>query len=294
MIRAEDPLPTFLTTNDGFAIGVSADFTSLPLDSFPFPERTVIRPEQRDFCISSIRSLILQLVQRSRSPFIHPHSYQQLPPVAYQDLLGICAMYSQKTPQNQAVIFSMLDSRVSSLIYSSKVSTWSKKDRLLAVQALTSYQIIRLFDGDIRQRVLAEKHLDVLESWTIDLISTCNIYNNDTNSDSPYERWVFIESSRRTTLMSVMIQAMYSIAKDGYCTSVPLMANLPISIDGSLWNASEETWWQRTLGLGGNLVTYQHFVHQWNGGDSLFTDTFESILIAACRHNLRRPPLMDV
>jgi hypothetical protein len=173
-----------------------------------------------------------------------------MPPVVYQDLLGISALYCQKSPQNQTIIFSILDSQISSLIESSKSSLWSTTDYLVGVQVLIIYQIIRLFDGDIRQRANAERHLGILETWTFQLNSTSNICYNDCATESPYQRWVFIESARHTVIMSIMVHAMYSLLKDGFCTSIPLMATLPVSSDGALWGASEETWWETTLGLG--------------------------------------------
>lgn len=71
------------------------------------------------------------------------------------------------------------------------------------------------------------------------------------------------------------------------------MSTLPLSVNGNLWNASEEQWWEATLGFGGELVTYGDFTNQWGAGEALYTDTFETILLAACRHNIRRLPLMD-
>jgi len=165
---------------------------------------------------------------------------------------------------------------------------------LVGVQSLLIYQIIRLFDGDIRQRANAERHSGLLEAWTLQLNSTNNICYNDCGTESLYQRWVFIESARRTVTMSIMVQAMYSLLKDGYCTRVLLLATLPVSVDGALWNASEETWWQTTLGSGGDLCTYLDFTNQWNEGQALYTDIYKTILSVACRHNLRRPPLMLV
>jgi len=263
-----------------------------PINSIPFLERTVLKQDQVDFCISQFKACIPQLVQQNRSPFIHPDSYQHMPPGIYQDLLGVSAMYSQKTPQSQTVTFSMLDSRVSSLLTASRSSCWSIKDYLVGVQSLIMYQIIRLFDGDIRQRANAERHLTLLESWTIRLQSMGNnCQHDDTSPESLYEYWVLIESIRRTVIMSVMLQAMYSILKDGFCTSVPLLGTLPVSVDGSLWNVPEEVWWQATLGLGSDLLTYQEFVNEWSGGKNFDTDAYETILLAACKHNLRPPPL---
>jgi hypothetical protein len=135
----------------------------------------------------------------------------------------------------------------------------------------------------------------MLEAWTSQLRSASNIFHNDfSSSKSLYQRWVFIESARRTVMMSVMVQAMYSLLKDGVCSSVPLMATLPISVNGALWNMSEEDWWQTTLGFGSDLLTYQEFLDKWSGGATFQTDVFEIILLAACKHNLKRPPLMFV
>jgi hypothetical protein len=293
ILQVGDTIPLCLSSGAGFEIGSSPNSDLLPFNSFPFPERTTIRQEQIDFCISQFKAFIPQLVQQNRSPFIHPDSYQRVPPVAYQDLLGVSAMYCHKSPQNQIVIFSMLDSRISSLMQSSK-SSWSAKDYLVGLQALIIYQIIRLFDGDVRQRANAERDMGILDAWTCQLHLTENICYNDGFSESPYRHWVFLESIRRTVTMSIMVQAMYSLTKDGFCTSVPLMATLPVSVDGALWDAPEETWWQSTLGFGGDLSTYQDFVNRWNGGQALYTDIYESILLGACRHNLRRPPLMLV
>jgi hypothetical protein len=288
----QDTLPTRPSTCDAFEIGVSSKYDLFYINSFPYPERATIRQEQLDFCILQFKDIILQLVHQNRSPFIHHNSYLDRPPVAYQDLLGTSAMYCQKTPQNQSITFSMLDSRISSLIGSSKSSMWSTKDYLLGVQAMIIYQIIRLFDGDIRQRANAEAQFGILETWTSQLHSTSHTYYNESDTESPYQRWIFIESARRTVTMSFMVQAIYSILKDGFCTSVPQMTMLPVSVNGALWAASEDSWWETTFGLGGELITYQDFLMQWNGGQALYTGTYESILLGACKHNVRRPPLM--
>lgn len=133
-------------------------------------------------------------------------------------------MYSQKTPLNQTVVFSMLDSRTSSLVETSR--SWSTGDYLVRVQALIMYQIIRLFDGDIRQRANAERDLLTVEACKCQLTSMNN-YRNET--ESAYQQWSFRESTRRTALMSILVQATYSLNKDGYCTSIPFMAKLPVS-----------------------------------------------------------------
>ena len=265
----------------------------LPLDSLRFPELTTLSPDQVDFCISQFRDCVPQLVRQNSTPFIHPLSYQNAPPSIYQDLLGVSALYCQKSPQNQAVVFTILDARISTLVESSTSSAWSIEDYLVGVQALIVYQIIRLFDGDIRQQANAERHFTMLETWTSQLRLASNNFHLDFGSNkSLYQVWILIESARRTVMMSVMVQAMYSLLKHGVCSSVPLMATLPISINGALWNMSEGDWWQTTLGYGSDLLTYQEFVDNWNGGDTSQTDAFETILLVACKHNLKRSSLV--
>jgi hypothetical protein len=264
-----------------------------PLSSFQFMELAAIGQEQVDFCIRQFKACIPQLILQNRSPFIHPSSHTHTSSNMYQDLLGVCAMYNQKTPQNQTVIFSMLNYKISSLIAASNSSSWLIEDYLLGVQALILYQIIRLFDGDIRLRANGERHFATLETWTKHLQSTGNIYANETSSNkSLYQRWVFIESTRRTVLMSVLLQGLYSLLKDGVCDSVPLMATLPVSVNGALWDMSEEDWWQSSLGVGSELLTYHEFTTQWNGGKQFHKDVYETMLLVACRHTLKPPPLI--
>ncbi|KAH8596290.1 hypothetical protein B0O99DRAFT_110933 [Bisporella sp. PMI_857] len=280
-----------LSTGTDFNPGALMARDLSPLTSFCFQERTTLTPEQTDFCISQFQFWILQLAQQNQSPFIHSSSYQQKPPEAYQGLLGVCAMYSQKTPQNQSIIFSMLDSQVFRLIYKAKSEYWGAEEYLLGVQAMIMYQIIRLFDGDIRQRANAERHFAMLETWTRKLHSAKNASSNDCGTGSHYRRWIFIESIRRTVIMAIMVQAIYTVVKDGFCTSVPLLATLPVSADGGLWNLSEDIWRQSKPGFQNDMFSYQDFIEKWNGGEALHLDSYETILLAACKHHIR-PPLL--
>jgi hypothetical protein len=161
---------------------------------------------------------------------------------------------------------------------------------LLGTQALIIYQIIRLFDdSSIRQRVNAERQLGVLDAWTTrlkNMVAACQ--DGLLPSKSTYEHWVAMESARRTVLVSVMLQAIYSLLKNGSCSSVPLMATLPVSLDGKLWGLSEDDWWQATSGAENELVTYREYVRKWSHGDPLQIDAYETIILVACKHNAAR------
>jgi hypothetical protein len=197
-------------------------------------------------------------------------------------------MYCQKGPDNQQLVFSLLDRSISRLISNS--SSCGFEELLLGTQALIFYQIIRLFDdSSIRQRVNAERQLGVLDAWTTRLKNMgAACQDGLLPSKSTYEHWVAMESARRTVVVSVMLQAIYSLLKNGSCSSVPLMATLPVSLDGKLWSLSEDDWWQATSGAQNELVTYREYVRKWTHGDPLQIDAYETIILEACKHNAAR------
>ena len=252
-----------------------------------FPELAPINKDQVDFCTTQLQSCIAQLVQGVNLPFIHRTAYKDTVPSVYRDLVGVSAMYCQKTPENLSVVFAMLDDNISRLI--AKSPSWGPEDLLLGTQALIVYQIIRLFDGDIRQRANAERQSVLLETWTSQLQAALNTFQNTLQLESPtHRRWLLLESARRTLLVSVMLQALYSLLKDGMCSSVPYMATLPVSLDGALWGMSKEDWYKSALGTEGDPVTYREFVTKWVDGAPLQIEVYETILLVACKHNAQR------
>ncbi|KIV79539.1 hypothetical protein PV11_07092 [Exophiala sideris] len=265
----------------------SSAWQGSPFNTVDFPELAPISKEQVDFCTTQFQSCITQLVQGVNLPFIHHSSYRHTVPRVYQDLLGVSAMYCQKTHTNLPVVFAMLDDNISRLV--AKSSSWEPEGLLLGTQALIVYQIIRLFDGDIRQRANAERQIVLLETWTSQLQAALNTFQNTFLLESPtHQCWVLLESARRTLLVSVMLQALYSLLKDGICSSVPYMATLPVSLDGALWSKSAEDWGKATPGIEGNPVTYHEFVTKWVDGTPLQIEAYETILLVACKHNALR------
>jgi hypothetical protein len=183
---------------------------SSPYDSFPFPEIGTIREDQLEYCISQFQDCIATLVQQSRNDFIHFPSYQETLPTSMSRPPSVCALYCQKVTQNKAIIFKMLDLKVSSLLAQAKTSFCSMEGRLLQVKGLLLYHFIRLFDGGIRQRPTAERDFEHLEAWTIKLHQTYAASGNDLIWDSLHHQWVHFESVRRTTMMSAVLQSAYS------------------------------------------------------------------------------------
>ena len=155
---------------------------------------------------------IKSFVSDGETSFIH-RRYQETMPKIYQNALSICSIYVQKTPRNRDALFRMLDNKIDTLLLESNSAT--VEDNLLAFQALILYQTIRLFDGDKQQHAKAERHLALLDLWTLWLQQN---YNQAISSPKGgYAKWVLIESIRRTTMVSVFLRCLSSALKHGYC-----------------------------------------------------------------------------
>jgi hypothetical protein len=234
--------------------------------------------------VVQLQGYVTTLVKEGQNSFVHKFSNEDSLPKIYQDLLGLSALHCQKSQQNQAILWRMVDERVKDLISASIISSRSLEDRLLNLQALLMYQIMRLFDGDIRQRANAERNFTHLESWTQQLHQNYAKSLNDVVWESPFQKWVLFESIRRTILMSVLLQSVYSVIRDGVCYLVPFLSALPMSQNAALWMMSEHSWWQTVTPPAVSLVTYAEYVDQWNDGKIVEIDIYGKILLVACNH----------
>src|SRR3954471_4989565 len=97
-----------------------------PFDSFFFPEVQSLTKSQIHYSVSHLKGWIGTFVRECQTPFIHLRSYQNNPPPAYEDALSICSLYLHRTPQNQTVMFSLFESKLSALIQESTL--WFSAD----------------------------------------------------------------------------------------------------------------------------------------------------------------------
>ncbi|KAF4615870.1 hypothetical protein G7Y89_g15243 [Cudoniella acicularis] len=191
---------------------------------------------------------------RGQNPFIHKHSYtEHLPPVI-SDALSACALYSGKNSENELFVFGDISRKAKDLAEMQRPFL-SPVDLLASTQALLLYQIMRLFDGDIRQRADAESHETILISWTEQLLARvlqCPLtmdpeaLSQDSISVSSWNDWIFEESCRRTVLTSFMLQGVYSFLKFGYDNVTCKVNKLCFTAQAALWNARSEYHWRET------------------------------------------------
>lgn len=168
--------------------------------------------------------------------------------------MSACALYSMKSAANQTLVLQDLEHKCRQLIACIDVLLASKADLLAALQALVLYQVIRLFDGDIRLRAQAEADEPVAMLWASQLMAhMCYtaraITSTNTNTavvsflESDWPSWLLHESIRRTVITTYMLHGVYNFLRLGYDT--PAELRVYFTAQSALWGAQTEVGWHR-------------------------------------------------
>ena len=153
------------------------------------------------YLVTNVKTYPAMFVFQGRTPFIPSRLYHGGLSKMMQDAFAICAVYLTLTETNRLAVFHIMEAKVAELIHESNEASWSITANLTGIQALILVHIIQLFDGDIRQRALAEQNEAVLVRWTDQL----HIRTKDelVSSTSPvWPSWIFAESSSHHTYVA--------------------------------------------------------------------------------------------
>jgi hypothetical protein len=206
-----------------------------------------------DFVAKRIAQIPRSFAEKAQTIFIHRCVLQTQNSQTLQDALSMCALYCMRTSDNQKVLYGILEDRVKQLTITMNVLRVSRSELLVRVQALLLYQIIRLFDGDIRLRTEAEADEITLLSWTSELKSRMQTIEPSSSSlanalytvaavPSNWLHWLFEESVRRTVFTVTMVKALYDFLKHGF--DEVSEDRLCFTAQAALWNAQSEYSWR--------------------------------------------------
>ncbi|KAH7351276.1 hypothetical protein BKA65DRAFT_255353 [Rhexocercosporidium sp. MPI-PUGE-AT-0058] len=188
------------------------------------------------YCVRCLKSYPLSLAHTGKTTFIHPHNYQPTMPQALQDAMSASSLYCNKNMLNENMVWEIITTKVTQL--TEPKPYWSVAEHLTCVQALIIFQIIRLFDGDIKQRSDAEQQEELLTSWTDSLAVRTGVISSPSSTlDREWENWVFDEAVRRTILVSRTAQSMFAIQRQGFCTMVGAVKGVSFTAQRNLWAA---------------------------------------------------------
>ncbi|KAH9214367.1 hypothetical protein DL95DRAFT_523917 [Leptodontidium sp. 2 PMI_412] len=196
----------------------------------------VMDRERIRYCVRCLKSYPISLAHTGKTTFIHPRNYQPTMPQALQDAVSASSLYCNKNELNENVIWEIITSKVTQL--TERRPSWSVAEHLAFVQALIIFQIIRLFDGDIKQRSDAEQQEELLTSWTDSLAIRTGVVSSPSSTvDRGWEYWVFEEALRRTIIVSRTAQSMFAIQRQGFCTMVGAVTDMSFTAQRKLWAA---------------------------------------------------------
>ncbi|PON27096.1 hypothetical protein TGAM01_v204045 [Trichoderma gamsii] len=226
-----------------------------------------------------ILSWLQQWVNDCSCPFIHAHLYKDDLPSCIQNAFTATAAYFAKTAANKGLILRIIEGNCNALLDQLEDGLDAGEDTatsgtfhyLARTQTLLIYQIIRLFDGDIRSRAQAENSMDLLLSWAGQLwesaskdaelaiyekasltssitadrcggISDPNAFRVDGSVPALWRAWYAAESIRRTYVAIIFVQGMYQTLKQGWACCP---GGVSFTVTNGLWDSpSAHTWWE--------------------------------------------------
>jgi hypothetical protein len=207
------------------------------------------------------------------NPFIHSCLYSANFPACVQVAYATLASYIHRTPANTDTVLQIVEDRSNELLRENgavleRVGTeqWADEGeqdldlfaQLARLHALMVYQIIGLFDGDIRSRHVAEGHMVVQNSWAGKLLQSAGktlsdshtvpdnlvgcLPNLSTYSQQQWYLWMLSETIRRTWLVAVSFSPIFSALQQRWaaCPGGIMYTNR-----SGLWDATSATEWEK-------------------------------------------------
>ncbi|KAF7713829.1 Fungal Zn(2)-Cys(6) binuclear cluster domain-containing protein [Penicillium ucsense] len=258
----------------------SSSLTTMPnfCPAIFFPE--IVRPDQWSIeqLLGNINSFPELFARSGATPFLHPQLYESDMPTAMQDAFAVTAAYFSRTPETEALTLRVLEKKSKSLMKQVQ-NTSSLRELLASVQALLIFQIIQLFQGTSRQRSLAEQDMEMLRSLTTRL----QIQGEDLVNPITWQDWIFLESIRRTVIISVLLDSLYWSLKFGHCTQAKILSMLPVTPVSELWECPTSTDWPGSIPTRSKTILYGDFSMAWKEGRVTGKlDDFQKFLLVPC------------
>lgn len=243
-----------------------------------FPEVVEIDKWSVRQLLRGLKSYPKMFARSLKTPFIHHRLYNACLPGAIQDVFMVSTLYYSKTPETEDTVQQIVGAKAMSLVR--KSHPMALDELLAAVQALILFHIIQLFDGDIRQRAIAEQNMDTMRTWTMQL----QVRAGELGPTPTWGEWIFVESVRRTVIVSVLLEGLYSMLKMGNCMVVRQLSVLPFTSGGSFWNINTDaSWTAESHHLNSDTVLYGDYSRAFETGRvSGKLDKFDKLLLTPC------------
>ncbi|KAJ4988906.1 transcription factor cys6 protein [Stagonosporopsis vannaccii] len=219
-----------------------------------------------EYCAGRLSLLPSLFATTGQTMFIHHQTFQAMHSTTLQQAMSACALYTMRTPASKPLVHQVIQHNVQDLLATTNPTTTRNQDLLAALQALLLYQLMRLFDGDIRLRASAEADEATTVLWASELRTrVCAHYlpqnpvarfSDDTKD---WAVWLFSESIRRTVVTTFLVRGVYNYLKT--CTDSPTVVGVYFTVQEGLWNAQSEAGWNRAKH---DKMELQVLVNDWD------------------------------
>ncbi len=219
---------------------------------------------------------LTEWVEKGSNPFVHSRLYRTRFPRCIQDAYTALSCYLHKTASNEQTVLQIIEDRARQLLAEYNVPsahseaenmdsssiTLDSLEHVARVQALLVYQVLCLFDGDIRLRHIAESHLPVLNGWMEQMIehashavclggSVISSAHEQTAADFSlsdcenllWYSWILAESIRRTWLVASGIQGTYLVIQQSQ--AITCLGGMMITTRRGVWEAQSARVWEK-------------------------------------------------
>jgi hypothetical protein len=223
--------------------------------------------------VTLLQSWFQRWATNGSTPFIHPRLYSTNFPACLQVAYATLISYIHRTLENVDMVLQIVEDRATDLLLENGavLDAVGKKDwtdggeedvdlftQLARLHALMVYQIIGVFDGDIRARYVAEGRMAVQDSWARKLFRSAgdalsNAHTNaatlvgwlpqgSTDSHEQWYLWILSESIRRTFLIAISIFPVYAALQQRWaiCPGSIMYTNR-----SGPWDAASATEWEK-------------------------------------------------
>ncbi|KAK0703898.1 hypothetical protein B0T26DRAFT_658273 [Lasiosphaeria miniovina] len=301
--READPVDSPIAITNDFWF-ICPDTWPRQYGLYPLHSDADKKPAASDDTLAHFVSLLQTWMQAwttdGHSVLIHRHLYSQEVPTVIQDALTALAAYHAAAAHGSAkgVALRIVQDRARQLVdaqrqleqaqvdagidfcphdvangvpfcpHGAPCIAVATPDHLARTQALFVYQLVLLFDGDIRSRALGEQHVEMLHKWAcqlvestrLDAVAAARLYfvnslclddrdgvnepdTRQTHNGSPalaHAAWVLAESVRRVYLAAELMQSAFQTLKTGRPRYI---VDAPFSAKASLWDAPSPAAW---------------------------------------------------
>lgn len=220
-----------------------------------------------EYCAARLSLIPKLFATTGQTMFIHRQTFQALPSPVLQQAMSACALYSMKTPSTKPLVHQVIHQNVQHLLATTDLTSATNPELLAALQALLLYQLMRLFDGDIRLRAYAEADESTTILWASELrtracalsmpLHPVSTFSSDSHV---WQFWLFSESIRRTVVTTFLLQGVYNYLKTG--TDRPTVVGVYFTVQEWLWSAQSEAGWTRAKT---QRLELQVLVSEWDG-----------------------------